>query len=71
MASLGYDELTPKCLEMHGSILSTAATDALVLKHQAISGHSADSIFTVLDQFHTKLLHFIIVNIRKYKIIFW
>ena len=28
-----------KQLEMHGFILSTADTDALVLKHQAISTH--------------------------------
>ena len=27
---------------MHGCILNTVATDALVLKHQAISIHSAD-----------------------------
>ena len=32
-------------------------TDALVLKHQAISIHSADNIFIVLDQFHTKMIH--------------
>ena len=30
-------------------------TDALVLKHQAISTHSADWIFIVLDWFHTKI----------------
>ena len=29
-------------LEMHGCILSTAAADVLVLKHQTISIHSAD-----------------------------
>ena len=34
--------LTPKQVEMHECILSTVATDALVLKHQAISTHSAD-----------------------------
>ena len=37
-----HNELTPKQLEMHGCISNTAATDALVLKHQAISIHSAD-----------------------------
>ena len=36
-------------------VLTTVATDALVLKHQAISIHSADYIFIVLDQFHTKI----------------
>ena len=35
-------DLTRKQLETHGHILSTVATDALVLKHQAISIHSAD-----------------------------
>ena len=29
-------------------------TDALVLKHQAISTHSADDIFTVVDQLDTE-----------------
>ena len=33
-------ELTPK-IEMHRCILSTVTTNALVLKHQAISTHSA------------------------------
>ena len=41
--------LTPKQLEMHGCLLSTVATDALVLKHQTISNHSADKICIVLD----------------------
>ena len=35
-------ELTPKHREMHGCIVSTVATDAMVLKHQAISIHNAD-----------------------------
>ena len=38
-------------LEKHGCVLSTLATDALVLKHQAISAHSADHLCIVLDQF--------------------
>ena len=42
-------------LEMHGCILSTVATDALVLKHQAIGAYISDKIFLVLDQFHTKI----------------
>ena len=33
---------THKWLEMHGCELSTVATDALVLKHHAISIHSVD-----------------------------
>ena len=34
--------LTLKHWEMHGCVVSTVATDALVLKHQAISIHNAD-----------------------------
>ena len=34
--------LTPKHREMHGWVDSTVATDALVLKHQAISIPNAD-----------------------------
>ena len=37
-----FQLLTHKELETHGYALSTVATDALVLKHQAISIHSAD-----------------------------
>ena len=47
--------LTPKQLEMHGCILSTVSTDALVLKHQGISNHSAHEIFITLDQFDIKI----------------
>ena len=49
--------ITLKHRETHGCIVSTVATDALVLKHQAISIHNADQTFIVLDQFHIKLLH--------------
>ena len=34
--------LTHKLLDVHECMLNTVATDALVLKHQAISIHSAD-----------------------------
>ena len=34
--------LTHKQLEKHGCVRSNVATDALVLKHQGISTHSAD-----------------------------
>ena len=34
--------LTLKHQEMHGCVVSTVATNALVLKHQAISIHNAD-----------------------------
>ena len=39
---------------MHGCIVSTVPTDALVLKHQAISIHSAGKIFVVVVKFHTE-----------------
>ena len=45
--------LTPKQLGMHGCVLNTVATDALVLKHQAISIHSADKMSIVLDWFNS------------------
>ena len=39
---LGLNVLTLKHRETHGCVVSTVATDALVLKHQAISIHNAD-----------------------------
>ena len=60
--------LTHKQLEMHGCILSTVTTDALALKLQAISIHSADNIFIELDQFHAEIL-VIVNNIRKHNYI--
>ena len=42
MASLDLNELTHKHLEMLGSVLSTVATDALMMKQQAISTHNAE-----------------------------
>ena len=55
--SLSLNVLTPKQLETHGCVFSIVATDALVLKHQTISTHSADEIIFVLDQFHTEILY--------------
>ena len=52
-----FDLLTHKQLEMHGCVFSNVATDARVLKHQAISTHSTHKIFTVLNLFHTEILH--------------
>ena len=46
--------LTHKQLETNGCVLDTVTTDALVLRHQVISTHSADQMFTVLDRFHKK-----------------
>ena len=34
--------LTHKQLEMHGFIISTVASDAVILKHQVMGIHSAD-----------------------------
>ena len=61
--------LTQEKLGMHGRIFSTVATDALVLKHQAISIHSADLIFIVLDRFQTEIskLYGTIVKIVRFK----
>ena len=48
----GLSSLLPhKRLETNECILSTVATDALVLKHQAIRIHSADQMSIALDQF--------------------
>ena len=39
---LTHQALTLKHRETHGCVVSTVATDALVLKHQTISIHNAD-----------------------------
>ena len=39
-------DLTPEQLERHKCMLSSVATDAQVLKHQATSTHSTDKIST-------------------------
>ena len=57
--------LTPKHRETHGCVVSTVATDALVLKHQVISIHNADYTFIVLDQFHIKDITLMLNNITK------
>ena len=38
----GSHRLTLKHWETHGCVVSTVATDAMVLKHQVISIHNAD-----------------------------
>ena len=40
--NLARQGLIHKQLETHGCVVSTVATDVLVLKHQAISSYSAD-----------------------------
>ena len=46
------------------------ASDALVLKHQAISIHSADQISIAFDLFQTKILHLLWTTLEN-KIKFW
>ena len=48
---------------------SVPSTDALMLKHQAISIHSADWIFIVLDQLDTEITHLYGNNTRKWNFI--
>ena len=53
---VSVDTLTNKHLETHGCIINTVATDALLIKHQAISIHSADLVFIVLwPKIHKKI----------------
>ena len=52
--SLGHNELTHKHLETNKCVLSTVATDALVLKHQTISIPSADQICIEFHMFRNK-----------------
>ena len=66
----GFISLTLKHRETHGCVVSTVATDTLVLKHQAISIHSANQTFNVLDQFHIRILHSWWTTLEN-KITFW
>ena len=52
-----YVILTFEPWERHGCVVSTVATDALVLKHQAISIHDVYLTFIILDRFQIKILH--------------
>ena len=61
---------THKQLEKHGCIINTAATDVLVLKHQAISTHSDVQISIALYQLEKKYITLIVNNIRRW-IKFW
>ena len=42
--------------EEYNLYINTVATDVLVPQDQAICIHDADQVFTVLDQFHIKIL---------------
>ena len=64
--SISSVELTFKHLEM----CAYSALWLLPLKHQAISIHSADHIFTVLNQFCTQV-HICCDKILENKIMFW
>ena len=70
------DQCVNQYTDMHACIPSTVVTDALLLKHQAISIHSANQRFMVLNQ---ELLYWTgstrkstctINNIRKWNYIF-
>ena len=62
---LSLNVLTLKYQEMHEYKVSTVATDALVLKHQAISIHNADYTFIVLDQLPIKYYTYMVNTIRN------
>ena len=70
-ASSDHHNLTHKQLETHGFLQSIVATDVVVLKHQAISIHSADKFFialTILAQkYHSKGYKKMKVYFRKKK----
>ena len=51
-------------------VLSSVATDALFLKHQATSNRNAGEIFIVLEQFDTKILH-LLCTISENEITLW
>ena len=61
--SLGV--LTPKQRERHGCVVSTVATDALMLKHQAISIHNADLTIHCIGPVSYKNIALMEYNIRK------
>ena len=60
-----------KQLETYVCIISTVATDGLVLKHQAISIHNADFVFIVLPKIYTKILLHLLWTTPETKIMFW
>ena len=53
--------------ESPSGVINTVATDVLVLKHQAISTHSADYVFIIWASFTTK---YIIYGEQFWKILF-
>ena len=55
---------THKQLEMRECVISTVATNAMVLKHQAVRIYNTDQMSTALDQFR-KTIKFVANNITK------
>ena len=55
---------------MYRRVIITEATAALILKHQAISIHSADKKVIVMDQFYIKH-HICSEKTSDYKITLW
>ena len=58
------------CVGIANFTLQQLQTNGCVLKHQAISIHSADWMFIVLDQFHTEALYLWGITL-EIKITFW
>ena len=53
-----YDFMTRKNITIiYSTVLTIVANDVLELNHQAISIQSGDRIISILDKFHTKILH--------------
>ena len=46
-------------------LLSSVATDAVLVQHQAISIHSAEQLGIAFNQWYRKYMPFIVNNIRK------
>ena len=57
--------LIHKGLETHGCVYSAVATVTLVLKHQAISIHSADKTFLVFGSVSYQNITIIVNNMRN------
>ena len=51
------DDLTHKHLQKHGCVSGTVATNVLVLKHQSISIHSAETYALYSTSFIEKMSH--------------
>ena len=63
--------LTNKELEIEECLLSIVVTDALVLKHQAISIHSAAKISIALDQFLKNITFIVNITTKCFGCCIW